>query len=280
MSIRDQFILEDPGATAVLSAYWPAHDDMPEDQRFPAAVRKRLESHPVESRETAEAEVRRLLEWDNNEQAVLLAYGDQMHRHAQFMHEAVKFVRDASPTREAAKANWVIIWRAIDEALNRAAAISRMFDATEMGKNLTPEDKDRRRYRKKLLRLALGVDSEKFVSIARDARNIIEHFEEYLDKEIHDAIDHGIGFGDMACLSTSEAAQALATSHLLRWYDYESHTIHVFDKAIQLDALDEVYRGIGSVIYTSIRLRGRYHIQWRIGVRDPLTRNPRTEGRR
>ena len=271
MSVRDKFILEDADAIAVLAAYWPAHDEMPDDQRLPAAIKKRLALLPVESAESAETEVRRLLEWDNNEQTLLLAYGEQMHRHAQFMHDAVTFVRNASQTAEAAKANWVVIWRALDEALNRAAAISRMFDATEMGRNLTEEDKARRRYRKKLLRLAFGVDSETFASTARAARNMIEHFEEYLDKEIHRVIDHGAKFGDMACLSAAEAKETMLRADLLRWYDYESGTIHVFDETIKLDALDEVFRGIGMQMYTVIRLRGRYHLQWRMGVRDPLS---------
>jgi hypothetical protein len=270
MAINEPFLLEDRDAFAVLGAYYPPRDGVSKDERVPAAIAKRRELHPEESEADARAEVERLVALDKNEQGVLVGYAKLIERDLALMKGAIDGIKGMSANATEAKNNWFPIWQCIEGALNRAAAISRIFDAGTQGEERKVQI-PYRKYRKQLLRLIFGIkDGTTFAETARAVRNMLEHFEDHLDMELHDAADQGFEILDLQCFNVDEAAGALNRASVLRWYDYETQSIYVLGDEIKLHGLMVMWRELAMAVRISIYLRGRYHPQFWLAVRDLL----------
>jgi hypothetical protein len=270
MATYDRLIVEDLADRETMAAFFPAVDNFPDADRRPAAFAARKRNRPDDSDEKINAAIDDLLARDKNEQTLLLAYGSMMARHANIITNDVQMIHQMAEQFPHKPEFGQFIWRAVEDALNRAAAISRMFDVTNMG-SPTPAQKAFREFRGKLLRrVLLGVDTEKFAKRVRTVRNIAEHFEEYIDDKLHALADgpEGHRLLDLECTTAEQVAGLPDRAALLRWYDYQNHVAHLLDQSVSMAELMGVAREVQMANF-NFHLRARYHIQFAIGMRNP-----------
>lgn len=265
MTVTPTCLLEEASARAVLAAYFPWGLDIREDQRMPRALKARAQQFPDEKPEDSKLAVEALLSRHKNEQALLLCYSQLIMKNIHEIHAFVERIRSISKNGNDARRNHLEIWTLITSALERSASISRKFEASPMGKP-TAAEMQQREFRKKLLSLTF-FQLDKYGATAREARNICEHFEEYLDGMLHEAIDKGTKLLDLRCSNPAEAQADEVIGPVLRWFDYQNETIHVLNRSIELADLDGAWLFGELVVHERVHLCGRYGVQYPIALK-------------
>jgi hypothetical protein len=90
-----KFVIDDQEAVAILAAYYPAADNIPEETRRQSAIARWQKLHPVQSGLAAEREVEKILRQEAREQALLVAYAQVIFQHNSILMDAAKFLDEA-----------------------------------------------------------------------------------------------------------------------------------------------------------------------------------------
>ena len=254
----DNLVMDDPEAVAILCKFYPPTDEITQAQRYEDAIAEWLRRHPGDNDTAARRAVQEIVDREAPEHKMLVAYATMIRLYAQEILSSLNSAKTLSETPNGPQSNWMGIWFFLDSAMHRVAAISRMFDVNEPRK-AEKHHLPLRDYRSRLLRRGFGMNSDKYLDSVRDIRNIIEHFEEYADPIMHDALSRGIDIKDKLCGDISNIDRG--NNILLRWYDHEKRVIHILGKSLNLSDVERECLTILPVV-DAIYMRGRYHHNW------------------